>query len=145
MGLLFLIIGIFVVVTGIQNTWRQAWVLTDSMLFGENEDDSGFLYWGLSIIVVGAIGYFGSQRSGGMRTLSRLFIALILISVLLSNSRDGKNIFQMAIDQLREGGKEELQTVGAPLPVGDSGGGEGGDIGDSLIDAGVGAITGGLF
>jgi hypothetical protein len=71
------VIGLLMIVTGINNTYAQ---------FGAQlQKDSSFLPWALALFVVGALGYIND-----LRTFSHYFMALILISIVLAN----KGFFQ---------------------------------------------------
>lgn len=75
------IIGLLMIITGINNTYAQfgAQLQTD---FGGSK---GFLVWALALAAVGALGYIEN-----LRTFSHYFMALILLSFILSN----KGVFQ---------------------------------------------------
>lgn len=72
------IVGLLMIVTGVNNTYSQ---------FGEQvrKDANGFLPYALAIGATGALGYFDA-----LKKFSHLFLALILISLVLSN----KGFFQ---------------------------------------------------
>lgn len=70
------IIGLLMIITGINNTYAQfaGQLQTD---FGGQK---GFIVWALALGAVGALGYIND-----LRTFSHYFMALILISFILSN------------------------------------------------------------
>lgn len=75
------IIGLLMIITGINNTYSQfaGQLQTD---FGGSR---GFIVWAIALAAVGALGYIND-----LRTFSHYFMALILISFVLSN----KGVFQ---------------------------------------------------
>jgi len=74
-------IGVAMVVTGVQNTYAALGAQLQS-------DGVAFLKWGVAIGMVGAAGYVQD-----LRQLSRAFLGLILISMILSNSKTGAGFF----------------------------------------------------
>lgn len=143
MPFMLIFIGLLVFVTGLQNTYRETFQKLSDTMVGDNS----FIYWMISILFVGSLGYFGS-KSKPFKGLSRLFIALIIVSMVLSNRNNGLDFFSLFVSQVKEGTEKEVDFIGAPLPAPSSGGG-GGDGGGDLVDAGVSAgisyATGGLF
>lgn len=74
-------IGLLMVITGINNTYSQFASQVSSDFTGQKS----FIVWILAIGSVGALGYINS-----LRTFSHYFMALIIISLVLSN----KGVFQ---------------------------------------------------
>lgn len=79
MPILFTIIGLLLIVTGVQNTHKQFSVTLGNDLVGD-ANHAGFIWWIAAIGSVGAIGYIGH-----LRTISRLFLVLIIIGMLVAN------------------------------------------------------------
>lgn len=94
MPLVLIVIGLIMIVTGAQNTHAQFAAQVRSDFTGPGN----FVYWVVSIGVVGSIGYIPKFQS-----FSRLFLALIIIAFVLKNGG--------FIDKLRE-----FLTQGAVAP-----------------------------
>ena len=86
------IIGLLMIITGINNTYAQfaTQLQTD---FGGSR---GFIVWAIALAAVGALGYIND-----LRQFSHYFMALILISFVLSN----KGVFQNLQAALASGPK----------------------------------------
>jgi hypothetical protein len=79
MQFVFMIIGIVFVIAGVRgkaDTPNGLIPLLHDDLIGKDN----YIYWALSIIVVGAIGY-----SDDLKPISRSFMVLIIITLVLSN------------------------------------------------------------
>lgn len=104
MPIALIIIGLVAILTGVNNTYRQAATQLQ-------KDGTDFLKWIVVIIILGAMGYVKD-----LQTFSRAFLTLILVAMVLSNSRTGKGLignFFGAIDQ----GPETIQgQASADLP-----------------------------
>ena len=87
MGFILALIGLLMVDTGYQGTYRQF----GTLVAGEFTAKPSFLYFVAGIGAVGAIGYIDA-----LRTFSRLFLALILIGIVVSNKGFFAN-FQKAL------------------------------------------------
>lgn len=71
-----LIVGIVMIVSAVRNT-------TDQLTTAFKNDFTGkdnFLYWLVSILIIGAIGYVPT-----LRHLSRVFLVLVIVVLFLSN------------------------------------------------------------
>ena len=77
MPLLFIGLGIVFILTGLKGDASQLWELVKGDFSGPNN----YVYWMLSILALGAMGYVES-----LQKLSRLFIVLIVIVLLLDNN-----------------------------------------------------------
>jgi hypothetical protein len=75
----FLIVGTVFVIAGVRNTVSGDKGLI-ALLKSDFTGNDNFLFWMLSILVIGAIGY-----SKDLQPLSRTFMALVVIVLLLSN------------------------------------------------------------
>jgi hypothetical protein len=94
------VIGLLMIVTGINNTYSQ---------FGAQlQKDAGFLPWALAIFVVGLIGNISD-----LRTFSHYFMALILISVILANSKQGSAGFFSNLSAAIKAGPTAPQATAA--------------------------------
>jgi hypothetical protein len=82
------VIGLLLIVTGVRNTYAQFGAQVQRDVMG----DKGFIRWIIALGAVGAIGYVKD-----LRTFSHYFMALILISMVLSNQGFFQK-FQAAID-----------------------------------------------
>lgn len=71
-----IVIGLIMIVTGARGTYRQF----AAQITADFTGPGNFLYWIIGLGVVGAVGYIDS-----LRTFSRLFMTLILISMVLAN------------------------------------------------------------
>lgn len=69
-------IGLLMIITGINNTYAQFGAQLQTDFTGQKS----FLVWIVAFIMVGALGYIKD-----LRTFSHYFMALILISMFLSN------------------------------------------------------------
>lgn len=89
MPFLLIIAGLLMVVTAANNTHAQ-------MAAQLGKDGTEFSKWLVAFGIVGGLGYVDD-----LRNLSRAFMALILISLVLSNSKTGRGVignFQDAIN-----------------------------------------------
>jgi hypothetical protein len=84
------LIGILMIVTGAQGTYAQF----GSQVAKDFTGPGGFLYWIIAIFIIGAIGY-----SDRFRTISHLFLALVIIAMILSN----RGVFAKFTQQLKQG------------------------------------------
>lgn len=92
MPFVLIIIGLVLIVSAVQNT------VTDNsqsgqkglttLVKGDFTGPNNFVYWAVSILVIGALGYFDAFKS-----LSRVFMALIVV-VLFIKGQQGVNFFQ---------------------------------------------------
>lgn len=99
MPYVLVIVGIVLTIAGVRNTHHALY----SLLSGDFTGNKSFIWWALSILGIGAVGYVPS-----MRPLSNAFLALLLIVLILSN----KGVFQQFTDAL----KNPIPAA----PVGDS-------------------------
>lgn len=74
MPFLFIIAGVMFVVSGVRGTSSDLLALLKGDLTGQNN----FLYWLISILIIGALGYIPQ-----LRTLSRSFLILVIIGLVL--------------------------------------------------------------
>lgn len=78
MPFMLILVGLVLVITGIQNTYAALGAQLQKDLFGSK----GFLVWTVAIFAVGLLGYVQ-----GWEKFSRYFLALILIAIILANSK----------------------------------------------------------
>lgn len=90
MAFVLVIAGILMVVTGAKGTYAQF----GSQVAGDFTGDHNFTYWLVAIGAVGSVGYIEALRG-----FSRMFMALILIAMVLSN----KGFFAKFTDALKSG------------------------------------------
>ena len=76
MPFVFLFIGFVIIAVAIRNTYSQLGALLSKDFTGQNN----FFFWLAAIGIIGAIGYIKDARG-----ISRAFLALILISMVLSD------------------------------------------------------------
>jgi hypothetical protein len=76
MAFVLIVIGIVIFVTALNGTTGQLGSLLVSDTFGQG----GFAYWALAVFIAGAIGYYKPAK-----TFSDLLVALLIITLLLSN------------------------------------------------------------
>jgi Na+/serine symporter len=93
MPFLLSIIGIVLIVSAYQNTYKQL----GSLIANDFTGSGNFLYWMIAVLVVGSIGYYSS----GSQTVSRLFLVLILIGILVSNK--SASVISSIIPQIQSG------------------------------------------
>ncbi|MDE2020000.1 MAG: hypothetical protein KGJ13_06680 [Patescibacteria group bacterium] len=106
MAFVFTIVGLLMIVTGVKGTYQQFGAQVVSDFTGSQP----FTYWVAAIIAVGALGYVES-----LRTVSRLFLALIIVSMVLAN----RGFFAQLTAALKQG-PVAPQGSGAPASSGAS-------------------------
>lgn len=110
MPIILIILGALIAVSSIQDTHRKLWRVTSGAFTGKDN----FIYWVIALVAVGAVGYVGTE-TGKLRNFSVYFMILIIIVMLLSNNKDGKNFFEMFMQEIEEGTTKEAAEFGAPL------------------------------
>ena len=93
----FLIAGIVLIAAGVNGKSSDLLTLLKGDLTGSNN----FVYWIVSILVVGAIGYIKDLQS-----LSRAFLVLVIIVLILNEDKNGKGFFtefQSAVSGITKG------------------------------------------
>lgn len=76
MPFVFIASGLVLIITALKGDPSALWGLIKGDFSGPNN----FEYWVIAILILGFLGYFQSLRS-----LSRLFMALVLVVLLLDN------------------------------------------------------------
>jgi len=100
MAFVLVITGLLMIVTGTRETYAQF----SSQLASDFTGDHNFTYWLAAIGSVGALGYIDA-----LRTVSRLFLALILIAMVLAN----KGFFNQLSAALKAGPTAPAAPAGA--------------------------------
>lgn len=110
MAFVLVITGLLMIVTGAKGTYATF----GSQLAGDFTGPGNFTYWVAAIGAVGAVGYVDA-----LRTVSRLFLTLILIAMVLAN----KGFFNQLTAALKAGPTAPAAGTGTPqdaLPAGSS-------------------------
>lgn len=94
----FVIIGLLLIITSLQNTYNAM----GSQLAKDFTGANSFSVWALGIVLVGAIGY-----SETARPFSRAFLVLIILAMLLSKKA---SIFTTLTNAIKQGGVAPAQT-----------------------------------
>src|SRR5580698_9117935 len=101
MAFLFTVVGLLMIVTGVKGTYAQF----GSQVASDFTGSQPFTYWVAAIIGVGAIGYIHT-----LQTVSRLFLTLILVSMVLAN----KGFFTQLTAALKAGPVAPQSGTGTP-------------------------------
>lgn len=83
MAFVFLIVGVVLVISGVNNTQGQLWTQVQKD-FSPSQQQSGqhsFLAWLIAILIIGAMGYIDE-----LKELSRAFLVLVIVVLFLSNN-----------------------------------------------------------
>jgi hypothetical protein len=136
MPLALIIIGTALIVSAFRNTQDQL----GAQLVKDFTGAGNFLYWFAAIAVVGAVGY-----ATKFSTVSRLFLVLILIVIVLSNG----GVFEKAVSALKTTAAQPVQqpaTPEGPLPIkvtlDMSGSGSSGGAASGAVSGALGAVKG---
>lgn len=100
MPFLFIIAGVVLTVSAARNTHTQLLTLLKSDFTGKGN----FIYWMLSILLIGAIGYIPD-----LKPVSRAFLVLVIIVLFLQN-RGVFAQFSQAIGTTQQGGNLPTNT-----------------------------------
>lgn len=125
-------IGLILVITGFQNTYKEF----GSQLQKDFSGQDSFIWWMVSIGVIGSLGYVKD-----LETFSRAFMVLMILVMIIANDKNGNNFFSKLTSGLQSGSTTAVNPIGASLPGGSGGstGGGGGLLGP-LESAGASAI-----
>lgn len=85
-----IIAGLVLLVSGVRGTQGQLF----SLLKGDITGPHNFEYWIISILVIGALGYIPD-----LKTLSRAFLVLVIVVLVLSNGGFFQNFNQGIFSQ----------------------------------------------
>lgn len=80
MPLFFLVVGIMLIVVGINDKLADLGALIKEDFSPANSDTPPFHYWIFAIVIAGSIGYYRPAKP-----LSTAFLVLIFIVIMLSN------------------------------------------------------------
>ena len=124
-----LFVGMLLIITGFQDTYKQLGTQVQKDFTGNNN----FIYWIIAIGIVGAIGYVKE-----FQTMSRAFIGLIIVAMFLSQksgTAQGIQFFQNFTSGIQSGSNAPVDAIGTPLPAtggssGSTSGGGSGILGD---------------
>lgn len=103
--------GLLLTIAGARGTQGNLFAL----LKGDFTGDKSFLYWGGSIVGIGALGYIPT-----IRPLANVFLALILVVFILAQYKSGNNIFEAFIQQLKAGTSSSAAPAANDNPSGAS-------------------------
>jgi len=103
-------LGLMLIITGFQDTYKQAGSLVRSDFSGPNN----FLFWLVAILIVGSLGYIK-----GLETFSKTFMALLLIGIVVTQYKNNNNIFNV-VANLLSGSTGAVDAIGTPLQGGGS-------------------------
>lgn len=106
-------IGLLLVITGFQDTYKQ----TGAQVAKDFTGSGNFVYWLIAIGVVGAIGY-----NKTLQPFSRALMALLIIVIFLSN----KGFFAQLNPAIQTGTSTQPLPAGGGVPISVSSGGSGG-------------------
>lgn len=104
MPFLFLIVGAVMIVSAVKGTNTQLLALLKADFTGKGN----FLYWTLSILVIGALGYIED-----LKPISRAFLVLVLVGLFIANDKNGQNIFTKFVAALN--GSKTFSSTGSTL------------------------------
>lgn len=107
MPFMLIVIGLVLVITSIQNTYSALGQQLQKDLVGPQ----GFIVWALALIAVGALGYVN-----GWEKFSRWFLALILIAIVLAQSKraGGAGLFGNALTQIKNPKVPQANSTNQP-------------------------------
>lgn len=87
MAFILLIVGIFLVVTAVRDTYTQLFQVVAGD-FSLNQAGGGFVYWVVALFLVGAVGYVKA-----LKPISDGLLLLIIIALLLTKGNPQKGNF----------------------------------------------------
>ncbi len=93
-----IIAGLILTISGARGTQSDLFTL----LKGDFTGDKSFIWWAISILGIGAVGYIKP-----LKPLSNVFLALVLVVLVLANSKDGKGLFSKFNDAIKSGTKTD--------------------------------------
>lgn len=89
----FIIVGSVLVISGVKGTSQQLLTLVKGDLEGTN----GYLYWMVSILIIGSVGYIPAFKN-----FSRAFLILVLVVLVLREGKGTNGFFQQFTAALKE-------------------------------------------
>lgn len=94
----FLIVGSVFLISGVRGTSQDLVTLLKGDLTGKNN----FVYWIISILILGSVGYVQE-----FRTLSRAMLILVIVVLVLAEDKNGSGAFftqfESAVQQITKG------------------------------------------
>jgi pheromone shutdown protein TraB len=93
-----IVIGLVLLVTGVNNTQAQLFTLVKGEFTGSNN----FLYLAASIGIVGAVGYIDKMRS-----ISNVFLGLVIVAIIFSHA----GFFSSLVSQLSQTKTATISTA----------------------------------
>lgn len=136
MPFILIIIGLLMVVSGIKGTQTQL----GQQLVTDFTGQGNFFYWVLAIVLIGGLGYIDDLRG-----LSRMLLAVIIVSMLFSN----RGFFAQFAQEFQQGSAQAPQSSSSSSSSSSGGGssilgGSGGSGGSSdtsglVSDVAIGA------
>lgn len=124
MPMALLLVGLIFLIAAFRGTEKELFALLKSDFTGKGN----FIFWGLSLWLIGAVGYFPP-----LRRLSNAFLVLVVLALFLSN----KGFFNKFMDAI-----SGTQNAGAAM---NSGGGLPFDINGGALGKKAGDIIGNLL
>lgn len=138
MPLLLIFIGLLLVITGFQDSYKALGSQVQKDFTGQDN----FFYWLLALAALGALGYFNK-----LKTFSDVIMGLIILVMIVSKNQ-GVTFFENLIPSLQQGSTTPAAPIGTPVQgaVGGSAGSGGANSAassfgsaflSSAIDAGI--------
>lgn len=112
------IIGLLLTVAGARGSQGDLYAL----LKGDFTGNQSFIWWTISILAIGSLGYLPK-----MRGVANSFLVLVFLVLILSNSKGGKGVFQNFVDAVKS-------NAGSPFKAANDDAGQPSDL-DKAKDA----------
>lgn len=133
MPFVLILVGILMIVVAIRNTYADL----GKELVDDFTGPTNFFYWIAALFVIGAVGYIDE-----LKTPSRMMLALVLITLLLSN----RGFFEKFVQELKSGSAHAPPPGPPPPSMGGTGtGGSGGGGAGSSLGGVAGTVGGSIF
>lgn len=98
MPFVFIVVGIVMIISGVRGKSQDLTTLVKGDLTGKNN----FIYWIISIMVIGGLGYIKD-----LQTFSRALLALVIVVLILAEEKNGNGgfftQFQNAVNTITKG------------------------------------------
>lgn len=108
MPIVFGVIGIVLIVAGIRDTVTGSNPNIVTLIKGDLTGEPNYIEWMIAIFILGALGYIPS-----LRTLSRLFMTLVVIGLILSNKGFFAKFTQQTTTQPSGSASLDIETPGS--------------------------------
>lgn len=79
-----IIVGIVLLIVAVRNRVQPFFAQVSGDLWNNGNLKGGFVAWAIALLIVGVVGYLPS-----LQKLSRAFLVLIVIAIVLSQSKNG--------------------------------------------------------